>query len=72
VSIKFSKELKLREWVSIETKLLNYSGKIGEIEQRIIKESGVVATRALFKFGLFDLEARRLIELDEGWKKAFS
>jgi acyl-CoA thioester hydrolase len=72
VSIKFSKELRLREWVIIETKLLNYAGKIGEIEQRIIKDSGVVATSALFKFGLFDLEARRLIELDEDWKKAFS
>ena len=72
VNLRFAKELKLREWVTIETKLLHYDGKIGEIEQKIIKEGGAIATLALFKFGLFDLEARKLIEPDENWKRAFA
>lgn len=72
VNLRFAKELKLREWVTIESQLLHYDGKIGQIEQKILKEGGVLATHALLKFGLFDLELRKLIEPDEVWKKAFT
>jgi len=72
VNLRFAKELKLREWVVIETQLKKYDGKIGEIEQKILKEGGALATQGVFKFGLFDLEKRRLIEPDKKWKIAFS
>jgi acyl-CoA thioester hydrolase len=71
VNLRFVKELRLREWVTIETQLLNYSGKIGELEQYIKKQDGELATTAFIKFGLFDLQKRKLIEPDENWKRAF-
>jgi len=70
--LRFVKELKLRDWVTIETILLHYDGKIGELEQKIIKAGGEIATYAHFKFGLFDLRTRKLIEPDENWKKVFT
>lgn len=71
VNIRFMKELKLREWITIETELLHYDGKIGELKQMIVKEDSKVATEIVLKFGLFDLVSRKLIEPDTIWKQAF-
>jgi acyl-CoA thioester hydrolase len=70
INIKFIKELRLRETISIATKLVNYNGKVGQLQQQMLKEDGSVASEALFTFGLFDLKARRLIEPTPAWSKA--
>lgn len=67
VKLEFKKELKLRQKIIITTQTLNYSGKIGELEQFITDSEGTIYARALFKVGFFDLELRRLIEPTPEW-----
>lgn len=70
VHLKFQKELTLREKVKITTMLLEYKGKVGKLEQKIIKADGSIASTAVFSFGLFDLKNRKLIEPTAEWKYA--
>ncbi|WP_413290258.1 acyl-CoA thioesterase [Bdellovibrio sp. HCB337] len=70
VNLKFMKELRLREEITITTELVDYPGKIGRLKQQMIKPDGTVASEAIFVFGLFDLKARKMIEPTPEWKKA--
>lgn len=70
VNLKFMKEIGLRQNISITTELLNYKGKVGQLKQSMINENGVVASEAVFTFGLFDIKARKLIDPTPEWKKA--
>jgi len=70
VNLKFMKELRLREEITITTELVDYPGKIGHLKQQMIKADGTVASEAIFVFGLFDLQARKMIEPTPEWKKA--
>lgn len=70
VTLKFLKELRLREKIIIKTDLVSYSGKVGQLKQQMLKEDGAVAAEAVFTFGLFDLKQRKLIEPTEEWRKA--
>jgi len=70
VNLKFLKEIRLRENITITTKLLNYKGKVGQMLQQMVKDDGTVASEAVFTFGLFDMVARKLIEPTPEWKKA--
>jgi YbgC/YbaW family acyl-CoA thioester hydrolase len=70
LTLKFMRELKLREQITITTEMLDYTGRIAKMKQQMIKADGTVASEAMFTFGLFDLEKRRLIEPTPEWKKA--
>lgn len=70
VNLKFLKELRLREEIMITTELVDYPGKIGHLKQQIVKADGTIACEALFTFGLFDMNARKMIEPTPEWKKA--
>lgn len=70
VNLKFKKELKLRETIRVSTEVAPFSGKISHISQKMIKEDGEIAAEALFTFGFFDLNARKLIPPTEAWLKA--
>ena len=70
LSMKFKKEITLREKIKITLELLDYKGKISHFKQEMIKEDGTVATELTLTFGLFDLKTRRLIEPTLEWKKA--
>lgn len=70
VNLKFLKEIRLREKVKITTELVDYPGKVGHLRQRILNSKEEVAAEALFTFGLFDLENRKLIDPTPEWKKA--
>lgn len=70
VNLKFLKEIRLRETITITTTLLNYTGKVGQLKQQMVKEDGSVASEAIFTFGLFDIKARKLIEATPEWKQA--
>ena len=70
VNVKFLKEIRLRESITIETKILNYKGKVGQMQQQMIKDDGSVASEAVFTFGLFDIKERKLIEPTPEWKNA--
>lgn len=69
VHLKWLKEIKLREEITITTEMVDYEGKIGHLKQQMIKADGTVASEALFTFALFDLSARKLIEPTEAWLK---
>ncbi len=70
VNLKFMKELRLREEITITTELIDYPGRVGHLKQQMIKPDGTVASEAIFSFGLFDLKARKMIEATPEWKKA--
>ena len=70
VNIKFRKELKLREKVTIQTQCTKHEGKIGYIEQKIINEKGESSATALFTYALFDLQSRKIIDPTPEWLKA--
>ncbi|MGZ3773251.1 MAG: acyl-CoA thioesterase [Pseudobdellovibrionaceae bacterium] len=70
VNLKFMKEIRLREEITIVTKVIGYKGKIGQMVQQMVKTDGTVASEALFTFGLFDMNLRKLVEPTPEWKKA--
>ena len=70
VELKFLKELRLREEIVIQTDFLAYEGKVGRLLQKMINAKGEVACEAVFVFGLFDLQARKLLEPTREWRKA--
>ncbi len=70
VMLKFQREITLREEIRITTELVDYPGKVGHLKQQIFKQDGTVAAEALFTFGFFDLQTRKLIEPNDAWKKA--
>lgn len=70
VNLKYLKELKLRETITITTQMLDYQGKVGRLKQQMIKSDGTLASEAVFTFALFDLKQRKLIEPTPEWNKA--
>lgn len=70
VNLKFIRELKNRESITITTELLEYSGKVGKLLQKILLKDAQVASEAVFVFALFDLKERKIIEPTGPWKKA--
>ncbi len=72
VTVKFMSEIHLRDEITITTELIDYKGKIGHLKQTMVKASGTIASEAIFTFGLFDLQARKLIEPTDAWKKAIT
>ncbi|WP_413577330.1 acyl-CoA thioesterase [Bdellovibrio sp. HCB290] len=70
VNIKFLKEIRLRETITIVSSIMDYQGKVGHMKQQMIKDDGSVASEAIFTFGLFDLKERKMILPTPEWKKA--
>lgn len=68
--IKFKKEISVREVIEIKSELIDYVGKVGKMKQSMIKADGSIASEAIFTLGLFDLDNRKLVLPNEGWKKA--
>lgn len=68
--IKFLKELKLREKITITVEMLSAEGKIFKIKQQMIKENQELASEAVFTAGFFDLRNRKLVLPTEEWLQA--
>lgn len=69
IQLKFLKEIRLREKITITLAVESYEGKIFKLRQQIIKDSGEVAADALFVGGFFDLKNRKLIMPNAEWLK---
>lgn len=67
VHLRFGKEVKAREHVRIETKIIAFKKKIATIEQVMLNEHGDVCCSALFTSGLFDLKKRKLVVPSDEW-----
>ena len=61
VNLKFKRELRLRDSITIETSCTGFQKKIGTLTQLIRNAEGELCCDAEFKFGLFDLRARKLL-----------
>jgi YbgC/YbaW family acyl-CoA thioester hydrolase len=70
LTLKFRKEVTLRENIKITMESLSYQRKIGRFRQEMIKTDGTVAAELELTIGLFDLQTRRLIEPTVEWNKA--
>ena len=69
-NLKFLKEITLREKLVIETQLISYEKKIGVLRQDILNEAGELCFQGQMKFGLFDLNARKLVLPTPEWLQA--
>lgn len=69
INLKFQRELKNRQRITIRTWMESYAGKIGKVAQQIVDADGDLCCEALFTIGLFDLSARKLILPTPEWIK---
>lgn len=69
VNLKFKAELHLRSKIKILTQVIAYEKKISHLKQWIEDDKGQICAEADFKFGFFDLEARKLILPTPEWLK---
>jgi acyl-CoA thioester hydrolase len=70
VNLRFVRELRNRQAITIRSWVESHSGKIGRFAQQILDESGGLCCDAMFTVGLFDLRARRLVRPTKEWARA--
>jgi acyl-CoA thioester hydrolase len=70
INIRFRRELRLRQKVFIETRFLSYAKKLALIKQEIVDDQGQLYCTAEFKFGLFHLHERKLVNPTPAWLAA--
>ncbi|MFZ3230502.1 MAG: acyl-CoA thioesterase [Pseudobdellovibrio sp.] len=70
INLKFIKEVKLREMITITLELISYEGKICYLLQKMIKENGDIASELKMTMAFFDLAERKIILPNSEWKHA--
>jgi YbgC/YbaW family acyl-CoA thioester hydrolase len=70
VNVKFLKEIRLRQKITVESKVISYVKKICVLEQEMKNESGEVCAHARFTIGLFDTKERKLVLPTPEWLQA--
>lgn len=70
LNLKFKREVANREKVVIKTGVLKHAGKISTLRQVMLNSKGEEACVAEFVIGLFDLNARKLIDYTPEWNAA--
>jgi YbgC/YbaW family acyl-CoA thioester hydrolase len=71
LQVKFRRELKNREVISIQSQtsqILN--SKMMVLQQKMLKSDGKLASEAIFTIGFFDMRERKLIDAGPEWLKA--
>ena len=71
-SIRFKRELTLRELITLRSKVLQVGYKSVTIRQEILKEDGKLAADSSFLMGCFDLKARKLMVPPPIWLAAIT
>jgi len=70
VELKFRREIKNRDKITIKTEVESTRGKIFYILQKMFNEADKLCSEARFTAGLFDMKARKLIMPTEDWISA--
>lgn len=70
VKVRFRKELKNREFITIRSFDGNVKGKIMHLNQQMLNENGELCSDAEFTFGFMDLKERKLISPPQIWLNA--
>ncbi len=65
--IKFIKEIKLRDLITITTQTQNYDHKVGVTQQKMLHADGSIASTGVFKWCFFDMKTRKLIPPTDDW-----
>lgn len=68
VTVRYLKELRLGDKITIETSMLSYEGKISKILQRMVRDTDICCS-AEYTVGLFDLKERKLVLPTSEWLK---
>ena len=72
-SVRFRRELRLREKIVIRTRVKEFPAKrLVTLHQEIIKENGKLGAEATFLMGCFDLKERKLIVPHPNWLAAIT
>jgi acyl-CoA thioester hydrolase len=69
-NLRFARELRNRQAVTIRSWLDSHSGKVGKFAQQVLDDAGELCCDAMFTIGLFDLTARKLIRPTPEWVRA--
>lgn len=71
VTLRFSREIKLRQRIRIETRTEMEKTRIYKVYQKMVDaDTGAVHAEAVYTAGVFDTVRRKLIEAPEAWKYA--
>lgn len=71
LNMTFKKELRLRQWITIETRFIEYKNKlVGVVAQEMFNEEGEFCSSLTLSVGLFDIKKRKLMKPTEDWQKA--
>ncbi len=70
INMKFVKELRLREEISIESQAISYDKKIGHLRQDIYNQKKELCFESKFTFGFFDTRERKLVMPSADWLHA--
>ncbi|MCF8380021.1 MAG: acyl-CoA thioesterase [Bacteroidales bacterium] len=70
VCVKFKREIKLNQNITISTKSKIEGNRIFFFIQEMKNEEGKVCSTAIFKGALFNLKTRKIISPDNHWLKA--
>jgi acyl-CoA thioester hydrolase len=65
--VRFLRELRLRQRITVTTRLREVRGKIFVLAQAMVDEEGLVASEADFTMARFDLAARRILPPSPEW-----
>ncbi|KTC64739.1 Thiesterase [Legionella adelaidensis] len=68
--IKFIRELRLRQAITIESQMLSFENKVGIMRQDIVNNERELCSSTKITFGVFDMRTRKLIVPSENWLNA--
>jgi acyl-CoA thioester hydrolase len=70
INLVFRRELKNRQEIEIVSWMQDYPSRVGTCLQQMLDPDGNVLCEARFVIGLFDLEARKMIQATPEWRAA--
>jgi thioesterase III len=70
LNLRFERELKNRQRITIKSWMESYEGKVGKCRQQIWDDGDKLCCEALFVVGLFDVAARKLVPPTPEWLAA--
>jgi YbgC/YbaW family acyl-CoA thioester hydrolase len=70
INLRFLKELRLRDKITIHSQTSNHTSKIGLINQWMTNGKGDTCSDIELKYGLFDTKSRKLVVPTEEWVNA--
>jgi thioesterase III len=70
INMRFVREIRNRERITIKSWTESYSGKICKFVQQMLNEKEELCCEALFVVGLFDMQARKLLLPTPEWLRA--